>query len=644
MSYLVNTTKIHTLTINGINYTDNLVSFSCSDSTARNAGLIVTKGQLILGYKPNGLDISEYKKLLFKRGHLVTLDMQTAEGTTFRHPRGYLYVLTVSYNPSDNQTTVELGCRLALAELTDDITGIPQGPIPLPEKQETFNNLSTYLAAQGSFVYQNNQGTLVLVSKYFNENPSAAFTSVLGETILNISPLSGSDVIPDALKINYTLGLSDEQSYNVIYDTTTSRYEIEFPMKKIIRVPPENGVAGITGTLASSISINNSTNCGGSISPTGNDPTQGRDNDTESCSSNFTIDESVQYISATNTSTSTTYNYGPAGQTSSVVQEVRGPVLEVQTSYFTDKYSYCIQKYQTACSPGGFCWPEGRGTVLQARQLTTNEFNSDGSIRRTTVENYKHILSAAQPSDWRAITLDTETGEEREEFNNILMDSYANSNTLYLDSVQITDYILNSETIKKQVITTFTSQASRGMGIRYPYKLDARSYGIKTVETKASVTLSLNPTNIDRALDKSSVATEEYSSEFPIRLFGQRFVTPPSSTTPIVQQESFPIDLVEAESSFDEAQILVDNYGRYTKKWIQGQALGLRITESLRNSITSNWSPNKYFYYVDNISGEILGMHMDACSWAISSEGAVVTFGGVWRRSINGTYVPGSAV
>lgn len=648
MAYLVNQTRAHNLTINGVNYTDNLLEFSCSDSSALRAGIITTKGQLTLGYKGSGLDISEYKKMLFKRGQLVILDMTRPNGTTFRHPRGYLYVISVSYNPNDNTNTIELGCRLALAELTGNVDNLlGYSTWELPEERQDFNNLSAYLMMQGKVLYQTNQGPLSLVDQFPTGNLNGAWASVLGETALDVSPISGNVVIPDKLQLTFSVNASDSEDvdYTVINEQTTTYYELDFPVKKIIRVPPDNGVEGIGGSLATAINSGNNSNCGGTITPDGNDPTAGRDNDTESCSENFTVEESVQYISARNISISKVYNIGPAGQVNYREQSMYGPALELQSSYFTDKYNYCIQKYVTACNPAGFCSPGGSSNVLQAKQLTNYRYDSDGTLFQTVTENYRHILAAAQPQDWRAITIDTETGEEREEFRDGILDALANGNTQYLDSLVIEDIIYNEDNGSKSITTTYNSLASRGIGIKYPSKLDARAYGIKTVEVKVSATKSLNPSNPDRTNNTTQAEaneTEDITIEKPIRLFGQRYVTPPQEAGQYIAVESLPIDFNDLDYSLEQKQELAQEYLRYITKCIKGEALGYRISEGLRPGIINTWAPMQPFSYVDPVSGEILRLVADAAAWAVNSDGAAVTLSGLWVGFSNGTYVPSS--
>lgn len=645
MGLLLNATRVHSITINGTDYTNNFIDFTCADSSAERAGIITTKGQLRLGYIAGGLDISEYKKLLFRRGQVVILNMQHPNGATFRHPRGYLYVLTSQYNPSDNTNTIEVGCRLALAELTNNVSNLlSYSTLSIPEERQDFSNLSSYIAVENAILYQNNQGELVKRQWFVYNITSGAWTSVLGQTAVQIAPLGGSSVVPDRIQLNYSVYGEEEdpEDLTIVTDTSTSDYFIQFPIKKFIRKSPTLGVAGITGSTATARASSNQDNCGSTITPGGNDPTEGRDNDTESCSSNFEVEESVTYISARNISTSTTYNTGPAGQVDRIIQEVRGPALELNTAYFTDKYSYCVQKYSTSCNPGGNCQPEGSNMVTQARQITSNSYDSSGAVSITVVENYKHLLAAAQPSDWRRITVDRETGEETEEFRDNLIDSIVSSDQMYLDSLQETYYQYTKPTGSKQITFTYTSLASRGIGISDKAKLNAYVHGILTTETRVSTTTSANPFNPDRTSEGISETsnTIELTFEVPLAGFGVRPLSTPPEVAPYTAVESLPIDATRLPSS--QIPFVVGTYASYLAKWIKGTAMGLRITETLRPNLVNNWYPGREFFYVDDTSGEILVLKSDAHAWAVDQDGAAVTIAGLWWGISNGTYVPGS--
>ena len=98
MSYLSNNTRVYSLTIEGVDYTSNLINWSASDESANKNGCIITTGTVVLGTKPGGVVIEDYDGNNFRRGDSVVLTVSTSDGGVTRHPRGLLYVVSTSYN------------------------------------------------------------------------------------------------------------------------------------------------------------------------------------------------------------------------------------------------------------------------------------------------------------------------------------------------------------------------------------------------------------------------------------------------------------------------------------------------------------------------------------------------------------------
>ena len=106
MSYLVNQTRVSSLTVGGVNYTSSLVDWQASDQTAYKNGCIQTTGSLTLGSYPGGPPVEDYDRDNFRRGTVVILDITDPLGTPYRHPRGYLYVISSSYDVEGEQLVV----------------------------------------------------------------------------------------------------------------------------------------------------------------------------------------------------------------------------------------------------------------------------------------------------------------------------------------------------------------------------------------------------------------------------------------------------------------------------------------------------------------------------------------------------------
>ena len=148
MGYLVQKTRVSTLTVGGIDYTSSFVSFNVSDASAKRNGLVTTTGSLVLGQRPGQTDIEDYDRDIFKRGTQVILDLTTPGGSSYRHPRGLLYIITVSYDVEAEQLNIELGCQISLMQLTDDPdTILPLVPIYLDPAQRTIQNCAASFAS-----------------------------------------------------------------------------------------------------------------------------------------------------------------------------------------------------------------------------------------------------------------------------------------------------------------------------------------------------------------------------------------------------------------------------------------------------------------------------------------------------------------
>jgi hypothetical protein len=245
MGYLANETRVSSLTVNGEDYTSSLISWIVSDESAYDNGCLRTNGTLVLGSYAGGPLIEDYDRNNFKRGALVTLDMQSPGGGQYRHPRGYLYVISTSYSVEDETLEVELGCRLTLMALTENIDDlVPLVPVKLDVAQTTFSNCSAAFASAGQYVYQDNTGALQAGTFFDGDSyasvASGEWVSVLGVTALSVSPLAGSETIPDQINLSYQIpiGIVDEDNKDKVDTVTTeSYYFLKYPATIFSRGP-----------------------------------------------------------------------------------------------------------------------------------------------------------------------------------------------------------------------------------------------------------------------------------------------------------------------------------------------------------------------------------------------------------------------
>ena len=62
MSYIINQTRAASLKIGGVDYTEVLLDWSVSDSTANKNGCVRTQGSVILGWKPGSSVVEDYDR------------------------------------------------------------------------------------------------------------------------------------------------------------------------------------------------------------------------------------------------------------------------------------------------------------------------------------------------------------------------------------------------------------------------------------------------------------------------------------------------------------------------------------------------------------------------------------------------------
>ncbi len=260
LGYLAQSTRVSSLSIDGSDYTSSMVEWRVSDASANENGLVNTLGEIILAQRPGGADIEDYDRNSIRRGKVVILDMKRTNGSVFRHPRGYLFVLSVAYDVEREALLVQVGCRISLALLTDDPSEIlPLVPVPLDESRRTLQNCSASFVSAGMICYQNNRGALK--TRVFFDGDSTSSTkpgewvSVLGTTALSVSPLAGGAAIPDAILLSYQQPsqLTPDDISRVDTETSESRYFLNYPAMTWKRTGPyctKEGPNGVPTQIA----------------------------------------------------------------------------------------------------------------------------------------------------------------------------------------------------------------------------------------------------------------------------------------------------------------------------------------------------------------------------------------------------------
>ena len=622
MSYIVNQARVHSLTIGGVDYTSALISWNASDSSANKNGFITTSGTLTLGSYSGGPDVEDYDRNDFKRGVPVILTMQTPAGATYRHPRGLLYVISTAYNVEAEELSVEIGCRLAMAQIMDDpSTTLDLSPIYLDPAQQQLGNISAAFATTGKYLYQDNNGNLVS-GKFFDGDSEAGvaagqWTSILGVTALSAAPLAGTGAVPDLIKLTYSVpegSVTNDQKGRIDTEQVFSNYWLDYPASLSVRTGD--------GTLTNAGGLNpgpvpdpQNDPCG-NIAPTPNDNGQG------ACQEGYTVEARPLILAAKRYEISRTYYRGPAGQQDFTESSTYGPIVEANSQYYADDYAYCIGSYATACQPGGGCTTPGMNRRLLGKTTTRNYFGEANEIVKQVQVSYVNMLSMARPQDWRS-GIDSQGIPQ---FYRRLR-----TNVMIRSQVKITTYY-REDNANVQYTKTYTSVGNNGSGIGVGVAALDAYRGVVTSELRRSTstaTLDVAPDIVNSA----TTSTVERVTELP--LFTGRYTLPPAEAGPYIMEESAPMPLLfDTEQEIQDA---VDDYSSYLIRFTKGDAFGLQIGEGLREDVAQNWFPGMPFRYYDPKKGKVLALRMDATSWGVTKDESAFVTNGIWCGVSNGT-------
>ena len=630
MSYLNNGSRVASLTIGGVDYTSSLVELVVSDASANKNGIISTSGTLALQSYGESPQMEDYDRDNFRRGTVVLLDVTTPGGATVRHPRGYLYVISTSYEPETDQLVVELGCRLVLAAISEDISALlPLIPIPLDPAQQTYQNVAASFASAGQYIYQDNQGNLQ-TGEFFDGDSTAEvapgeWVSILGLTALQAAPLAGSGAVPDQISLSYQVpsdALVEDQKGKTEENLTESYYYTQYPSIIYTRKPIAAEPTPQPPSPAPSPSPSSS-GCGNTPPPPSDDPgTPAPEGGGEviSCSDQYETQQQATFVPAYRKEVTRTIYDAPSGQVSYVYSEVDGPAIEANGQYYSDKYAYCRHTYASQCSPNGLCPMDGLENQMLQYEEQYNYYGPANELVRAVKDTWLTKLSAAQPSDWRSGI----TNGVASSFRTIA------STPMYRARRVETVYKYGANQTTQES-TTHTSITSRQSGINGTASIDALS-GIKTFQRRFSTSISANPVAPD-IVNTVTTATTERDTQ--ILLFSNRYLQPPSESGPYVIDEQVPVPvLFEDESQIDN---VVNTYTQYLTYFIKGDAFGVQVTETLRDDIVSNWRPGMPFRYYDPKKSKILAMRMDATTWGVNGEQSLVSTNGIFLGISNGT-------
>lgn len=433
MSY-VNTARKSQLLINGVDESARMISWRANDDSVFKNGIMRTSGQVILG--TTSLTQYDYQREAYKRGQIVQMSLWDGDSSQWQvHPRGLLYILSTSFNAENQEVSIEIGCKLALWTISDNVDEMYEySVIELEDGQKTIQNISQGLYSSNRVIYQDNTGNIIEVNtldlNVLPDDPAgvpAAWTSGSRVDVLSAAPLTG-DELPDIVDVDYSFSGSSVFSAQEKTSVDTSDYEIGFNAGTWVR-------EGSGPSLNSVETINDSYSGlpGAAIG-------------------DYKEVVNIEKVLSSRTETTTESFNGPGGQLSRSVQESYQPGIEVNAEYFEDQYSAC--RYQaavdgdadsTACS-----YLQATSPMLANRVIRTVNYNDAGTVLSERREIWKPVLAAAQSFNWKSG--DGDNGQPLNFTEVSLTD-------IFRASVIDTEYVQNEEGDNIETITTYKSGA-----------------------------------------------------------------------------------------------------------------------------------------------------------------------------------------
>lgn len=674
MAFLINSTRLTRVDIGGEDFTDQTLDISLSDSSGVKNGLIATDGEISLGYRPGGKINEDYGRNHFSRGMQIDIFVTYPDGTEEKHPRGRLYIIDSKFDPQKESIILSVGCKMALHALDGDISEIKDLPnFYLPSTRQNYSSISAALAAESRIAWYDRDGLLQSAKLWEGEgsdySATAKWVSVFGVTTLAISsldssrsissgkssgnPYSGGD--PDNIELTYQYaprlidgetGFPADEEGGFIKEevsTSESKYYTQYPVIFYAREPSNTGEDEGTSDgipdletvglpeMDKGLESPRPSDCAQEFSESDNPasadnkPGGGAGNGDTNCMSGMTTVRTPLYVGVESSSETTNFYGGPGGALSKVVSVKRGPALEANNQYYGDLYQLCRQSWATRCNPNGYCGTDAGTKQLElSRSVQLTEYNPDGSVKTVTTDEYKPLLTAASTDNWRAGVVDG------------VMTSFRSlgfaETTFFRDSRNVVEYQYPENGTYRKT-TSYQSIRSRGPSNKLDSNyLDAINGVVKTtVDSSTS-----NVINEDQPQSQVSPEPSSLSDVSIVAFPSHDLPGTDSSLKPLVYKESVPYPFwIIAGSNMSWEQSLSE-YEDYTRRNIKGASLGLRLGESLRQEIASEWKPNTSFRYHDPRYNILISMRSNAQTWSMTPEECVMTVDGMAVGFSNG--------
>lgn len=622
MAWLNNTTAAITLKIGSEDYSNNIISIQLTDQSVVNNGAMLTTGTVNLAEAPGESRLEDYAKTKFRRNTLVEIDL-TIDGVTKRHPRGHLYILDSTWDPESRAQQIAVGCLLSLFNATDNITELRSLTQFVVPEDAGFSELASSIAAEGKFLWQDGLGDLHKIDFFGDDGlgsnkVAAKWVSVRDYTALSSAPLGGGTPVPDTILMTYswqqTTDSNDPDDPDspdgkpMETDTTDSVYWLEHPArlqrKQTVCTAKPDGY----GRTCKEVLVN----------------------------------DAKATFSVTKTQESQRRYTGPGGSVGTEISITRGVACEVMGGYYAERYSWELARNNYVDNGIRL---KGLNMVIQDRSERTYTYGTGGEVKKVVNKTYKNLIGAMTQNDWRSGLGQTQSGYSpsgpsgggSRGFLTTIPDDQ-----LYLDTITTTEYFYYDDKTVEETTTLKSSAKCNDVGIYPPtgprtqQNIDADNNGTEEFSRRTSAGGLLNPDQPPRTGEggggtttRSATYTQESSKYTPTAAGSVTY----SGTIPYTSPE-----WTEARS-----REITAGYTKHLQAFIEGDAAGIRVAETMRPEIF-DYYPGMPFSYYDRQNQKLIKLRMNGTGWAMSATDAVVSTDGIFIGISNGVVDIGSNV
>jgi len=611
MGWVNNSAVKAILKVNNVDLSSTFVSYQVSDSSIVMGGIVSTVGSVVLREGRGTPSLQDYTKEKFARGIPVRLDLEI-DGSVKRHPRGTLLVLDSGYNTEERSVILEVGCLLTLYAMTNNIENIKNHTSFELPKGAGFSELSSALQAENQFIYVDKDGVIQKRNFFGNDGQAsikdeAQWLSIRDQTALSASPLGVGNPVPDKIVITFSWvedsgrdeGDTDDSGNPVDQDITESHYFLEHP-------------ANIYGKT---------TIC--QPTPDGN----------QQCA-DFIQQDAKRTFGVTKTNRNQRHYGATGGSTSSEVSITEGPAVELNGSYYAERYSWEVARASGDAAKEAVN-PRGLENIVQDRREKTYEYGSAGEVVKTHEYHFRHLLNAMTQQDWRASgNTPTNAATSPTQPATQVMRGFLTEipDGLFLSQVSITSWeyfddrtVETRETITSTATCGQTGIYSKG-GDRELLEIGAYENGVKTTEVRTSRGGLVNPDQTPRNPGGVPVNTKSDT------VIDNSYKYTPTSAGSILQNYTVPFVVTSQTQS--EARSMAVAYASNMRWALEGDAAGIRIAETMRSEIF-NYFPGMPFSFYDPTEGVLIKLRMNACSWGVNDKSGLFSTDGIFIGKSN---------